>query len=257
MRNRNFFIKFFLGAFLVIILYKIWPFPFEVFARSVVLPSAYKIENIAKESMAPFRLIGKINGLDKENKRLREENQVLNAQVAQTQEKSQICLELKGEAGASSSLGKELIPARIIGRTPEEFNRSIIVDSGSNSGVRQGAAVVSMGYLIGRVDKVLASQSEVFLITNHSSFVPAVLISSRETGLVQGGLEGLVLTEVPVNSKIAEGESVLTSGLGGDLPSGIPIGKVSEIQKSGSLFQTVGIEYPIQISKVEMVSIIK
>lgn len=257
MRNRNFLINFFLAVILVAILYKIWPFPFEVFARSVILPISYKIENIVKETLSPFQLIAGINDLEKENKRLREENQNLSAQIATVQEKSQICLELKNEASASSVLGKYLIPAIIIGRTPEEFNRSVIVDKGSNDGVRQGDAVVSTGYLIGKIESVSANQSKIFLITNHSSFVPAVLSSSRETGLVQGGLEGLTLTDVPINSKIAEGENVLTSGLGGDLPAGIPIGRILKIEKSGSLFQTAAIEYPIYISKVKMVSIIK
>jgi rod shape-determining protein MreC len=146
----------------------------------------------------------------------------------------------------------------VIGRTPYSFNQSIVLDKGSTDGVKEGAAVISQGYLLGRIVVADPRKSEVRLIFSHLSRIPAMIESTHESGLVQGGLEGLILNDVSINAKISPGDKVETSGLGGDLPPGILIGTVSEILGiKGGLFQSAKIESQIKPTSIEVVSIIK
>lgn len=255
--KKGFLVRFILAVILLLILYEIWPLPFWLFARKVVLPVAHQTMVGVRIIGSPFELVAKINGLAKENKKLEEENQVLKSQSALAVEKAHICDSLAKETNTSRVGNFNLLPARILGRTPSSSNQIIIIDKGKNDGVVGGAAVLSNGYLIGVVSVSHDNQSEVKAITSHNSLVPAVLEKSRQSGLVQGGLEGLTLTEVPVSSELKEGENVLTSGLGSDLPEGIMIGKLKgKAIKTSGLFQSFKIDFPIQVSTLEVVSVV-
>ena len=130
------------------------------------------------------------------------------------------------------------------------------INKGSDDGVKDGQPVISHGYLIGVTSQTTSNNSEVFLITNTRSLVPIILQDSRGTGLLKGGLEGLIAREIPVDSEIKIGESVLTSGLGGDLPAGIPVGQVTDIiSKESEIFQQVTVDSPVNIGKLEVVFI--
>ncbi|MCX6809552.1 MAG: rod shape-determining protein MreC [Candidatus Berkelbacteria bacterium] len=255
--NKNFVLKFILTVGLLIILYLIWPLPFLWVSKTILLPPIEKIGNVLEASVSPFRTLSKISKLDKDSKQLDNENQALEAQIAKLTETNYLCKEVQAEE--STLLGKFFTQtARVIGRTPFSFNQTIIVDKGSNDSIKEGAAVLSNGTFIGKVTKVDASRSEVRLITSHDSLIPTILEQSRQTGIVQGGLEGLTLSDVSVDGKISAGENILTSGLGGDLPAGILIGQVSQIiGVEGGLFQSAKVNFPVNISSIEVVSIIK
>jgi len=256
--KKGFLVRFVLALILLLILYEIWPLPFWLFSKKVTLPLAHKSMALIRVFVSPFELVSQINNLSKDNQRLENENQLLKSQGSINSEKAHVCTTLQKEIGISKIGQFDLIPSRVLGRTPSSSNQIIIIDKGKGDGVQSGAAVLSNGYLVGIISQSGEGQSEVKAITSHNSLVPAVLEKSRLTGLVQGGLEGLTLTEVPVSSELTEGETVLTSGLGGDLPSGIIIGKLKgEIIKSSGLFQSSKIDFPIQISSLEVVSVVK
>ena len=242
---------------LFIILYEIWPLPFRVFSKRVILPASEKTVLMSRIIASPFVLIGRLNSLEKRNASLENENNSLKAQIAQNEESAGVCLRLSDEQKLSQVSGKETVFANVIGRTPQNYNQKIMIDRGKDDGLSEGAAVMSHGFLVGRLGNVDKNQSTVLPITDHSSLIPAVLEKSRETGLIQGGLEGLVLTDVPINSKIENSEKILTSGLGGDFPSGIIVGHAGVSHKVSGLFQTIEVNYPIRISRIEVVTVIK
>lgn len=250
--------RIFLVIILLAIMYQIWPLPFWFVAKRVVLPASEKISDGFNVVISPFRFISRMAKLDRENKRLEEDNKSLASEVAKLTENIHLCSAINSEVNLSRLTDYSLVQGKIIGRTPGSFNQSIIVDLGEKDGIKQGAAVLSSGYLIGQVKKVETAQSQIHLIFSHNSLIPAVLEKSRETGLVQGGLQGLSLTEIPATTQIKDKDRILTSALGGDLPPGILIGETQEVQKEkNNLFQSVKINSPIEISTLEVVSIVK
>ena len=164
----------------------------------------------------------------------------------------------KTEAEASKNFEFESVQARVIGQTPYSYDQIYIINKGTNDGLKIGDGVISSGSLIGRIKKIYSDRSEVESIMSHNSIVPVRLLSSKESGLLQGGLEGLVMTDIPIGAKIQAGDQVVTSGLGADLPPGILVGKVEQIIGSdGELFQKTRVSPITTFSDIQVVSVAK
>ncbi len=112
--------------------------------------------------------------------------------------------------------------------------------------------------LVGRIDEVTDSWSKVLLITDASSAVNAILQSSRLNGVVRGAPSGdLVMDYIPQGQVFSIGEVVLTSGLGGRVPKGIPIGQVTEIrQRDIDVFQQAVVQPTVDFQRLELVMIV-
>ncbi len=112
--------------------------------------------------------------------------------------------------------------------------------------------------LVGRISEVTDSTSKVLLITDSSSAVNAILQSSRLNGVVRGTPGGdLVMDYIPQGRQYSIGEVVLTSGLGGRVPKGIPIGQVSEIrQRDIDVFQQAVVQPTVDFQRLELVMIV-
>jgi rod shape-determining protein MreC len=253
--KKNFFPKFGFISALLICMYLVWPHPFWYFSKNVILPVGEKIGEFYQATILPLKIFTNISQLAKDNKSLEEENNLLRSKLSEDANAEHFCQIEKQEQKFSSSLVNGAISAKIIGRTPETFDQTIIIDKGSHDAVVEGHAVVSSGILIGRVTSVSSNQSEVELITSHKSMIPVVFENSRESGLLSGGIEGIVVSDIPSNKQIVSGERILTSGLGGDLPSGILIGQVSSIVEGNGLFQSANVVTSVDLSSIEVVSV--
>jgi rod shape-determining protein MreC len=150
------------------------------------------------------------------------------------------------------------IVARVIGQESNNFLGYIMLDLGTEHGIKTGMAVVTDQGLVGRVSGVTATTSNVLLITDVSSAVNAVLQSSRLNGVIRGTPSGdLVMDYIPQGAFFSVGEVVLTSGLGGRFPKGIPIGQVVEIrQRDFEIFQQAVVRPTIDFRRLELVSVV-
>ena len=165
---------------------------------------------------------------------------------------------LKKELGFMKNTdSSKVIPGAIIGQS-SGYLRSVTIDKGTNEGLSVGDAVISQGVLAGVLTQTRENNSEVTLVTDFNSLVPVVLQDSRGTGLLRGGLQGLVVEEIPLNIEVKPGENVVTSGLGGQIPAGILVGKSTEIiSKEGEIFQKVAVSSPVDFSRLEVLFVIK
>ncbi|MDO8513455.1 MAG: rod shape-determining protein MreC [bacterium] len=165
---------------------------------------------------------------------------------------------LKGELKFVQSTNLQLISANIILKSPSGFIDSVVINKGSRKGIKINQAVISQGFLIGKINKVYKNTSEVILITSSSSKLPAYLQESRGTGVIQGGLKGLSLEDIQLDITPRPGEAVLSSDIGGILPRGIPIGSVKEVSLSHSdISRSAAISSPIFFTHLEMVFVVK
>ncbi len=206
-----------------------------------------------------FKNIFYINQILKQNHDLVSENLNLQSQLAKTNEVSYENEILKKELQFANSQDKTnvLVPAAIIGRT-SGYLKAVTIDKGEKDGLSKGQAVISQGFLVGLVNSVRVDNADVTLITDYNSLVPAILQDSRGTGLLRGGLEGLVVEDIPLNTTISKNEIVATSGLGGQVPPGLAIGKVDQtISKPGEIFQKITVLSPVDFSKLEVLFVVK
>lgn len=152
----------------------------------------------------------------------------------------------------------EYITAAVIGRDISPFLHYIIINRGSDDGLRRGMPVVSAQGLVGRVAAVTADGARVQLINDPDSAINVRIQPSGAEGLLQGSITGDITIEaIPQDAKINNGDLVLTSGLGGNYPPDLLIGQISGVrQRPVELFQTASVEPVVDFSQLEIVLVI-
>jgi rod shape-determining protein MreC len=153
----------------------------------------------------------------------------------------------------------DLLPAEVVGRDPTNLLRFLIIDKGTQDGVRVDMTVVTPRGLVGRIVKVGPNWSQVLLITDVSSSVNAMVQRSRTTGVVQGHVGGrLVMRYIPQGESVQTNDLILTSGLGGGFPKGLLVGRVAEVrQKDIEMFQEAEIQSAVNFHRLEQVMVVQ
>ncbi len=150
------------------------------------------------------------------------------------------------------------VAASVIGRDPSPFVKYVIINRGSDDGLRRGMPVVTQQGLVGRIAAVTAGAARIQLITDPNSSVNIRIEPARAQAILLGSITGeLTLDMVPQSSAIQIGDLVLTSGLGGNYPSNILIGQVVSVrQKETDLFQSASIQPVVDFTQLEIVLVI-
>jgi rod shape-determining protein MreC len=144
------------------------------------------------------------------------------------------------------------ISARVIGDAGGAFARTMILNAGSREGVRKGQAVINGSGLIGRVQEVGRRSSRLLLLTDLNSRIPVLIERSRARGVVAGtNGDTLSLVHLPPDVLTEPGDRIVTSGHGGALPPGIPVGVVKTVTESG-----IAVEPFVDPSRLELVRIL-
>lgn len=123
------------------------------------------------------------------------------------------------------------ITARVIGDSGGAFVRTVLLNAGARDGVRKGQAVVNAEGLVGRVVEAGERSARILLLTDLNARVPVVVESTRVPAILAGdNTDHLRLTFLPVNASVSPGDHIVTSGQGGMLPPGLPIGIVAAVE---------------------------
>ena len=135
--------------------------------------------------------------------------------------------------------------------------KSIILDRGSAAGVDVNDAVVGANGLIGRVILTTHDMSKVQLVSDNNCSVGALLERTRRQGVLRGdGAGGAQLFDIPVLADVQPGDVVLTGGIDGIYPKGIPIGVVTKAEKGSELFKTISVRPSIDFGSIEEVIVL-
>lgn len=198
---------------------------------------------------------------------LRQENAELTNAVAQLQKQVIELEEQLREADvyyalldfARSNPENQYIAASVIGRDPSPFMGYIILDHGTNNGVRRDMPVVTEQGLVGRVDAVTANACRVQLISDPGFNVNVRTQETRAEGLIVGSITGeLELQMVTQDRQLTPGDLVLTSGLGGKFPSDVLVGKIETvIKRENALFQSASVQSTVDFRNLRVVLLIR
>ena len=142
---------------------------------------------------------------------------------------------LKKVLGDISSSSEEVI-AKVIIDKQSPFLRSIIINKGSKNNINKGMAVLSDSYLLGKVVEVNYTTSRVLLLSDLNSKIPVTIEPGSIQSILSGdGENSGVLQYIKDNFPIADESIVYTSGTGGLLKSGIPIGKIKQNENQNNV----------------------
>ncbi len=198
-------------------------------AQSIVAKPANYINGI-------FNNIDSLLNTYEENKRLKarlEDFAVVQAEATDLKSENKKLRELLGKTESLKAFNP--IHATVIARNPDQWEEKIILDKGSSHGVQKNMAVMTAKGLVGKITLVTPFTSEVELLyTNNPNYrVSAMVLGEKEAyGLIEGFDEErneLIMKRIDSSLKIKEGEQVVSSGLGGIFPKGVPIGEITEV----------------------------
>jgi len=197
---------------------------------------------------APFQGLGNIfANLTSDQERLSDlkaENERLVARNAQLEESEQTARRLESLLGLQSLYNLQSTGARIISGSTDSWSSTVTIDKGTSAGLSVGMPVTDSNGAIGQIVKCGPTSSTVRLITDENSSVSAMIQSSRAQGVLRGSVDGsLKLTLVRTDQMVEVGDTVVTSGLGGVFPKGLPLGTVLSVERtSGSMYYEIEIE---------------
>lgn len=188
---------------------------------------------VAMPFNAAGNVMGNLTASQETLSELREQNAELTAQVAELSESKKTSERLESLLNLQSTYNLTSTAARIIGNSSDAWSRAVTIDKGTAAGFSCGMAVCNSGGVIGQIVEVSATTSTVQLITDEGSGVSAMIQSTRAQGMLQGQPDGsLRLSYVSTESDVKVGDIVITSGIGGVYPKGLPLGTVSSVEKS-------------------------
>lgn len=207
----------------------------------------------------PLEVIHDMIGEGKTLLALREENARLRTAHNRLMQWQSVARNLENENKALKELLKfeqapdtNSISARVIGDSGGAFARTMILNAGSKAGVRTAQAVITGAGLVGRVQEVGLRSSRLLLLSDLNSRIPVVIESSRVRGVVAGtNGETLRLVHLPPDVVAAPGDRIVTSGHGGALPPGLPIGVVSAVNDS-----MIEVEPFVDPARLEVVQVV-
>ncbi len=147
----------------------------------------------------------------------------------------------------------KLYPASLLTQDITLVFKTAIIDRGSRSGFFINMPVVNPLGVVGRVIAASPHTSQVLLITDPNSAIPAIIESSRVKGIVKGtGSNILSLEYVRMDDEVQVGDCVITSGLLGIFPKGLKIGYVQEVRKDErKIFAEVLVKPCVAMEKIE------
>ncbi len=189
--------------------------------------------------------------LRRETELLREENNRLR-EFAVTAERLGALLQFKEQQRFES------VGARVIGKDATNWYQAILLDKGESDGVEVEMGVVTPAGVVGRVVKTTLSTAVVLLLTDPNNAVAGLVQRTRDEGIVEGTSQrGVRIKHIPLLSGVREGDWIVTSGLVGGFPRGLPIGTVTKIEKEeGELFQVAEVDAAVNFAKLEEVLVI-
>lgn len=175
--------------------------------------------------------IGSLLALEEENARLREENRRLvhwqNEAVRLAVQNAALREALKMPPVTGT---RRRTTVRIVADPGGPFVQTRLIDAGRDRGLEKGMAVVDAYGMVGRIVEVGERSARVLLITDFNSRIPVLVERSRDQAILEGRNGPLAeLRFLPMNPSVAVGDRVLTSGRGGLLPSGLPVGEIVHV----------------------------
>ena len=212
-------------------------------ARQVVTDLAAPLLEIASRPVAAARRV--IERTD-EYAYVFDENERLRAENARLLEWKEEALRLQAKLARYEALlnvqvdpSIEYVSGRVVSDSGGPFIDTVLVNVGSEKGVRSGLAVIDSDGLIGRVVATGPKASRVLLLTDLNSRVPVVVEPSQYKAILAGDNTSWPKLEyLPVQSAVSVGDRVVTSGDGGLIPAGLPVGLVIQTSSGELRVQT-------------------
>lgn len=203
-----------------------------------------------------FAFIPSYFNLKSENQLLRQKLVQMQLQAADLEERRFENQRLRGLLSLKDRKQYTYVPAEVTGWNTDQGLNTMVIDVGSSDQVRKYMAVVMEDGVLGRIIEVGLTSSFVQLLTDRNCRISGLVQRSREQGIIRYQNNELYM-QLPLRSDVRLGDRVVTSGLGETFPTGLPVGRISQIALgSRNLFKQVSIIPAVDLNRLEEVFVI-
>jgi rod shape-determining protein MreC len=208
--------------------------------RSVIAYAVYPLQALAT---LPAALGERVSAYFVSQSQLRDENVELRAKLlgaSQTAQRYEAALAENGQLrrlmGAAERLPLKTMPAEILYNGRDPYARKVVIDRGGQAGVSAGSPVVDENGVVGQVTRVHALSSEVTLLTDKEQAIPVQVVRNGLRAVAFGaGLSGMLeLRFMAANAEIQNGDKLVTSGIDGTYPPGLPVATVARVERDAA-----------------------
>jgi rod shape-determining protein MreC len=208
--------------------------------RQIVAVVVYPLQRVAA---APASIVRRIGDFFTTHGSLREDNARL---ARESYENAALLLRLKALQAENAQLRElldarqrldiELAAAEVLYAARDPFSRKVVIDRGSQHNVRAGQPVVDNRGLVGQVTRAYPWVAEVTLVSDKGQFVPVQNVRNGLRAVLSGtGSEGaLELRFIPLNADFQNGDELVTSGIDGVYPPGLPVARVTNVERGAN-----------------------
>ncbi|OGA23923.1 MAG: rod shape-determining protein MreC [Betaproteobacteria bacterium RIFCSPLOWO2_02_FULL_67_26] len=215
-------------------------FSFLIPLRQVAAAIVYPLQRIAAAPASIVQRIGDFfathSSLREENARLAQENFSSTARLQQLNALAAENAQLRALIAARERLEVKALAAEVLYTARDPFSRKVIIDKGLRDDVKAGQAVVDDRGVVGQVTRIYPWHSEVTLITDKGQLVPVQNLRNGLRAVLAGtGNDGaLELRFVPLNADFQNEDALVTSGIDGIYPPGLPVARVTHVERNAA-----------------------
>ena len=208
--------------------------------RQTIALVAYPIQRLALAPAQAFSAIAdyfsSVSGLQKENDALRSRQLHAARDLLTLEALSAENAQLRRLLEARDRLTRKATFAEILYAGRDPFSRKVVVDKGGSDGIEPGQAVVDDVGVIGQVTRSYPMLAEITLITDKDHAIPVQVIRNGLRAVAYGAGDGatLDLRFMAANADIQNGDLLVTSGIDGTYPSGLPVAKVARVERDAA-----------------------
>lgn len=230
---------------------------------AIAAPVNEKLVAVSNNADSVRNFFAALTTMQEENKKLKTEVETLsyaNIQMAEIWAENQRLSNLLQYKNDAKNL--KLQTAKVIGKNIGDIKDTVLINLGSNAGLRENMAVVNASGLVGIIDETYPDASRVLLITSPRCKAGGIVLraNSRVVGVVNGLAGGdavLQMSNMARDADIVEGDIIVTSGFGGNHPGGLVIGNVSEVSLNvGGLLKQAKIVPAVDFGRLEEVMVV-
>ena len=232
------------------------------FLRKIILGAAAPVQdaiNIPLQSLHDgWKKYLFLVGLEDENRQLRRQNAALTEQLNLYREGRLEAERLRKLLVLKENFPQRPVAARVIDRARAPLFKTLLINKGTVDGLQAGLPVLSDQGVVGRIKETSWHASRVLLLTDAQSNIDGMIQQSRAQGILQGaGSAGCSLKYISRTEEVLEGDAVITSGMAGVFPKGLPLGVVTGASRSnGGLFQKIDVAPAVDFEKLEEVLVL-
>lgn len=210
----------------------------ENFANAIVMPIENGLTYLKNKINNNNSFFENVDKLKSENEALKQKNSELEQQMREFEIMKNENEQLKQELNLAEKYGEyTTVPGMIISRDISNYSKTLVINIGSDNGIKEKMTVIADEGLVGYIVSTTAKTAKIQTIVDSASATSCLASSTRDTMICKGTIENksiLSASNIATDARIIQGDSVETSGLGGIYLKGIHVGKIKKVNEGSN-----------------------